>query len=199
MNMNDNPSRRHVRRSVTRPIRLAVALLVMTGLVGAPTARADVGVATEQKVKVAYLYNFLRYVRWPETAHTDASSPMVIGIIDGDPHARLINQVAAKKKARGRSIVVRQFDSVGVIQACHLVFLHAGIASADEAEAIRRTEQQKSLLICESAEASRRGVPIRFFTDRDGTIGLRINIDAMARRGLQADAKLLNIATIERD
>ncbi|WP_182867927.1 YfiR family protein [Stieleria mannarensis] len=197
--MNDKRSRRHVRRSVTRSIRWAVALLVMAGLADAPTARADVGTATEQKVKVAYLYNFLRYVRWPETAYTDEASPMVIGIIDGDPHARLLNQVAAKKKARGRQIVVREFDSVGVIQACHLVFLHAGIPAADEAEAIRRTEQQKSLLICESARGTQPGVPIRFFTDRDGTIGLRINLDAMARRGLQADAKLLNIATIQRD
>ncbi|WP_231744003.1 YfiR family protein [Stieleria neptunia] len=176
-----------------------MTLLVLTGLLTGPPAAAQTGMASERNVKVAYLYNFLRYVRWPPTAYADDSAPTVIGIMSGDPHGRLLNQVAATKSVRGRRIVVRQFDSVSEIQACHLVFLHAGTAPSDEAEAIARTAQQNALLICDAVVAPQRGVPIRFFADHDGTIGLKINVDAMARRGLQADAKLLNIATIERD
>ncbi|WP_372898542.1 YfiR family protein [Stieleria sp.] len=194
--MKPDPARTIVPR---RRTGVVMTLLILTGILVDQPADAQTSLASERNVKVAYLYNFLRYVRWPETAYADESSPTVIGILTGDPHSRLLNQVAAKKQARGRRIVVREFDSVREIQSCHLVFLHAGTAPADEAEAIARTERQNTLLICESVVAAQRGVPIRFFADHDGTIGLRINVDAMTRRGLQADAKLLNIASIERD
>ena len=194
--MKPNPARTIDPR---RRTGVVITLLVLSSILVDQPADAQSGMASERNVKVAYLYNFLRYVRWPETAYADESSPTVIGILAGDPHGRLLNQVAAKKRARGRRIVVREFDSVHEIQACHLVFLHAGTTPTDEAEAIARTERQNTLLICDAVVAPLRGVPIRFFADHDGTIGLKINVDAMARRGLQADAKLLNIASIERD
>lgn len=181
--------------------RIFIRLMVLVVVLGFASQRA-VGQKTtsaEHKVKVAYLYNFLRYVRWPQQAFSDDASPMVIGILNGDPHARLLDQVAAKKRVRGRTIVVRRFGSVKEIKQCHLVFLYSGISAADEAEAIALTEQQQALLICDSGLAPQPGAPIRFFSDQDGTIGLQINIDAMERRNLQADAKLLNIASVVRD
>ena len=186
------------RRTTKTQTPVLVAALLVISLLPSASATAQNGSTSEQKIKVAYLYNFIRYVEWPDQAFQDSSSPFVIGVMANDPHGRLLDRVAAKKRARGRRIIVRRFRSSDEIRNCHLVFISAVSNAADEAEAIARTKNQHTLLVCDAVVAPQPGSPIRFFADHDGTIGLRINVDAMGRRALKADAKLLNIATVER-
>ena len=78
--MKPNPARTIDPR---RRTGVVITLLVLSSILVDQPADAQSGMASERNVKVAYLYNFLRYVRWPETAYADESSPTVIGILAG--------------------------------------------------------------------------------------------------------------------
>ena len=151
------------------------------------------------KLKVAYLYNFTRYVDWPEQAFKNESDAFVIGVLDGDPHAHLLVQVAKRKTAKSRPMAIRSCKSIDDFAGCHLVFLSNSVDESFIQQTITRTVTTKTLLILDSGISKKPNVPIHFFDDSDGTIGLRISIDAMQRRELRADAKLLNIATVVRN
>lgn len=43
------------------------------------------------------------------------------------------------------------------------------------------------------------GTPVNLYLDANGTIGIEVNVDAIARRGLNVDAKMLNISRVIRD
>ncbi|MCA9138414.1 MAG: YfiR family protein [Planctomycetales bacterium] len=172
-----------------------VGLLLLTM---ATVASAQSEVTPEQKIKVAYLYNFIRYVQWPDSTFLDKEAPFVIGILDDDPHSQLLERIAKRKLARGRTIVVRRFTDVNQIRDCHLVFLSDSTKPNEVADVITRTEQQHSLLVCDIVATPNKDAPIQFYYDQDGTIGLKINIAAMERRDLKADAKLLNVASVVR-
>ncbi len=182
---------------VLRPPRRAIAILAVATLLAVSTpTEAQSSTATERKVKVAYIYNFIRYVQWPKSAFSADDSPFVIGILEDDPHGRLLDHIATSKKAMGRKIVIRRFDSVDEIDSCHLVFVTGNINAGDEKAVIDKSETYKALLIMDTGNAAHEGAPIRFFLDQDGTIGLQINITAMQSRDLKADAKLLKIASV---
>lgn len=179
---------------------LLIGMIVLLSCAPARCANAQNEVTPEQKIKVAYLYNFIRYVQWTEEVFASKDSPFVIGVLQLDSHGHLLDRIAKRKLARGRKIVIRRIAKTDDIKGCHLVFLSAPIGPAvvAEADAIAMTEKQNSLLVCDTMFTSNSGAPIGFFYDRDGTIGLKINIDAMERRDLKADAKLLNIASVVR-
>ena len=51
------------------------------------------------KVKAAYIYNFTKYVRWPEGAFSEADSPLVIGVYGDDPFDAVLD-----KTMQGKSV-----------------------------------------------------------------------------------------------
>ena len=187
-----------------RSLRVAFLIsLLAVGIALSVTNESAIGqgranFSPEEKVKAVYLYNFTRYVRWPTRAFDGKEAPFVIGILEDDPHGRLLDRIAATRKAQGRSIVVKRFATVAAIGDCHLVFLNSNVGEQGELMAMQNTKGKCVLLIGDSVTAPQNGIPIRFFHDANGTIGLQINVDSMSRRELKADAKLLNIATIVR-
>ena len=58
-------------------VRILFALCLVVGLcTEAPGQRP-----TEYEVKAAFLYNFARFVTWPDRAFADKESPLVIGVL----------------------------------------------------------------------------------------------------------------------
>lgn len=187
----------------TRLIRLwlmcclsAAALLAASSSALAQPSGTRVGPTMEYRLKTAYLYNFLLYVKWPDKAFADAESPLVIGIFGDDPLGPALDDVARRKTAQGRRIVVRRFKSWDDYTPCHILFLPRTVNRATLAEAMRRTRDAPLLLVGETPGFATRGGAVNFYVDTDRTVGFEVNVDVTAQCKLRLDARLLKLAKI---
>ncbi len=72
------------------------------------------------KMQALYLYNFTRYVEWPESYKT---GDFVIGVAGtGSDVATELKDIATKRKVNAQVIQIIEFKSVKDYKTCHLLF-----------------------------------------------------------------------------
>ena len=177
---------------------VAVLLLILS-TVSTPAKAQPPGRVTEYGVKTAYLYNFVLYFTWPKAAFDGPRAPFIIGVFGDDPLGSALDDMARRKTARGRKIIIRRFRTWADYQACHLLFLPRSAGTANLAEALKRTQRTPLLLVGETPGFATQGATVNFYPDIDGTIGFEVNVDATAERRLRIDARLLKLARVVRN
>src|SRR5882672_6100615 len=85
----------------------ALALFLAPELASAILVAADANAALEYKVKAGYLFNFAKFVEWPEKALQATNSPIIIGVLADDPAAAIIEQQLQDKVASGHPLSVK--------------------------------------------------------------------------------------------
>lgn len=185
---------RDKKRTATIVVAFATALCMWCATVPASAATPN-----EHTLKVAYLYNFTRYISWPDDTWAANDDEFVIGVLGENPFGQTLDLLAAKKLAKKRRIVVRYFKTLADYKHCHMLFVAAATDQATRAAVIRQTRGQPVLVVGESMGYCEVGSTINFTMRVDGSIRIEINIDAMNRRRMQASAMLLKLATIVRD
>lgn len=151
-------------------------------------------------LKVAFIYNFTRFVQWPQAP---ASRPFVIGVI-GDPDMEGQLQVLERegKEVEGRPIQIRAYPGPEAIAPSEILFV--GAQARSELEAIlRRTAGWPTLLVGDRPRDAQRGLAIELIRRPDifrktERLGLRINPGAIKDRGLKVSAQLLDVAEVVR-
>ena len=86
-------------------------------------ASAQIDPQSEHKFKAVYLYNFLKFVVWPDGAFADRSSPVRIGILGNDLLKKLLEQTVGSEMIGDRPIAVTQISSLDEVESCQLVFV----------------------------------------------------------------------------
>lgn len=182
-----------------RRLWAVVAAVVLGGWLGPSARPAEVqptepgSLPNEYTVKAVFLYNFGRYVEWPEKAFANASDPFVIGILGEDLFGGSLDEIAAKKSILGRRIVVRRFASLEDYRPpCQILFVSRSLSREKQAAAVKQTEGMAVFVVGETPGFATLGGMANFFVDGD-RIRFEINADAARRAQLRIDAKLLNL------
>src|SRR5437879_10455237 len=76
----------------------------------------------EYRVKTAFLYNFVKFVEWPDDAFQSAKDPIAICMIGYDPQRRALEDLVRGKAIQGRAIVVRQVSNAEQAKICQVLF-----------------------------------------------------------------------------
>ena len=92
--------------SVVNQCKLMLVAFALLVAITAPAAWADR--RTEDKLKVAYVYNFIRFVHWPKDPNAHTSQPIRIGVIGPDRFVTIVRTME-QEKAKNRSLVVRHY------------------------------------------------------------------------------------------
>jgi len=156
---------------------------------------------TEHEVKAAYLYNFARFIEWPESTFATPEAPLIFAVVGEDPLVGALELALKQKKIGGREVVLRRFRSAGELPgdptACHLLFVAR--SEEDRWPQIRASlEKQSTLTVSDLEDFTRTGGVICFF--REGKkVRFEVNIDAACRAGLKLSSKLLKLAAIVHD
>ena len=182
--------------------RVVGLVLVLGSCLSFPPAAwtEDAATTREYKVKLAYIYHFTHYVSWPDQAFESPESPFVIAVLGDDPFGPLLDRLQRRRRAAGRPIVVRRFKFVPDVHEAHVLFVSRSAPIAQVSPLLHGAKGVlPTLVICESAGLGNAGAPVNLYLDADGTIGIEVNVDAIARRGLNVDAKMLNVARVIRD
>lgn len=176
------------------PFRSLAGVLLMFMLAGGSSAPAQEAVTRENQLKAVFLFNFAQFVEWPASAFDGTDSPLVIGVMDGDPIALLLDEVVRGELIQGRPLQVRRYRQVQEVADCHILFINRS-ESARLEEFTRRLQGGSILTVGDGDRFAERGIMIGFVTERD-RIRLRINLGAARASGLQLSSKLLRSAEI---
>ena len=184
-------------RGVVLLLYLGLLLAIVLTMIPRPSWSAD---DLEQGLKVAYLYNFTRFIEWPEAT---LGEDFVVTVI-GDPAlaAALQELEGSDRRAHGSPIRVRAVDDVGEIGDCQILFVGAAAVSRLP-RLLARTDGRPILLVGDSRGLARRGIAINFFMKSDifgagRRLRFEINPAALKDRGLKVSAQLYDVAEIVR-
>jgi hypothetical protein len=78
---------------------------------------------TEYQIKAAYLFNFLKFVEWPQDSPADPQAKWVIGIVGESPISGDLSRLAEGKNVLGRDLQVRKFQAADNLRACNILFI----------------------------------------------------------------------------
>jgi hypothetical protein len=166
------------------------ALLCLLLAAIAAGARA-VDAPTDNDVKAVFVYNFSRFVAWPDSA---SSGPFVIGILGHDELGTRLDEAVRGESLNNRPLVVRRFQSIDEIGDCQILFIDRS-ESAELGHVLSTLTHRSTLTVSDMPDAADHGVMIQFVTE-NSRIRLRINVDSARSAGLTISSNLLRPAEI---
>lgn len=170
-----------------------LSLLVCFGLFGTVSAEVQ-GTPSEYQVKAAYLFNFLKFVEWPDDAFADPLAPYVVGVVGDDPFGSSLPQVVIGKTVQGRDLVIRVYRPGEALRGAHILFISA--SEKKRLPAILSVLRGSSTLtVGDTEEFLEAGGMIQFLSEND-RIRFAINVDAARRGRLKISSKLLSLAKV---
>lgn len=148
---------------------------------------------TETRVKVAFLYNFSKFVTWPPTAFDTPNAPIIIGIVGKNPFGDVINSLH-DKKVKDRRIRVAWYRKMNRLNQCHILFV--AVSQKVQMEKILNNLDQKPILTVSDIHGfASNGGCIELFR-KNKKINFKINLAATQRAQLQISSQLLKLAEI---
>jgi YfiR/HmsC-like len=161
---------------------------VATGFPG--NTRGEDVLPPEYQMKAAYLYNFAKFVDWPEAVLPKTNSPLVIGVLGEDPFDGYLDGTVQNKKIDGHPLEVRRFKTPVEAKASQVLF----ICSSEK----KRWPEISTVLA--GAHVLTVGENWEGFTEHGGIINLfmegkrvyfDVNNEAARNAGLKISSKLL--------
>jgi hypothetical protein len=175
---------------------LFVAIAACFLVYAVPCARAQPASAPEYEVKAAFIYNFAKFVEWPEGAFSSGNAAINLCVTDEGPSMKAFESVRGKT-VKGREIVVGQCDEIQDIAACHILFVSSS-GKKRPGQVLEAVKGRRILTVGDEKGFARLGGIINFITV-DNKISFEINPDAAKRAGLEISSKLLKLAEIVRE
>lgn len=148
--------------------------------------------AKEYQVKAAFLYNFTKFIEWPEGRLPRDESPIVIGVLGRNPFASELENVVRGRKINGHAIAIRVLAAAEDASGVQAVFVPAGEEKRLEPE-IAALHRLGVLTIGESARFGELGGIITFVMI-DDKVRFEINTPAAEQAGLKVSAQLQKLA-----
>lgn len=182
---------------------LVVLLTCLSLLLLPPVAAGKRGQDTHIVLKVAYIYNFTRLIKWPRH---NVTAPFVIGVIEAPRIEEGLRVLERQGKRVGerpieiRPIDIRHSSSARAMKRCAVLFVGER-AEAEIPEILERTHGQSTLLLSDSKGFAQRGIAIELFIKYDPfrkkhLLRFRINPRGLRDRGLSVPAQLYEIGEV---
>lgn len=166
------------------------AVIVALSLMLAPS-EAIAQTASSPDVKAAFLMNFAKFVKWPESRLADGQ-PLVIGVLGNNAVADSLTTVTAGKTIDGHAIVVLRVGAGHDPAKTHLLFI--GEAERGRIpEVLKRIGTSSVLTVSDAARFCVFGGIIQL-RHEDDRVRFDINLDRADMADLAINSKLLALA-----
>lgn len=182
-------------RPISRRVRKPPAVFLAAAFVltaAGPAFPSDlIAGQAEAEVKAVFLFNFLRYLVWPEDNGL-AYCPIVV--LGDSPVFEPLQDIAGKKAAGPVPIQVRRCASLQDAGLPRILFISDSAASLLP-EALEKFRGTDTLIVGETEGLAVRGAAINFVL-REDTVKFEINVDALKAARIQAGSQLLRLAIL---
>jgi hypothetical protein len=171
--------------------RLTILWLCLVVLFGNPGPLQAEDSPQEYQLKLAFMVNFARFISWPEESFTPAQPQLTLCVLGKNPFGNSLSGVEGKKVG-DHILTVKQLETLGKEQQCHLLFV-----SQSEAASLANLEsalgRRPVVTVSDIPAFAVAGGSIEFVV-KDEKLSFIINNSAMKDRGVQAGSALLNLA-----
>lgn len=180
--------------SALRASPLAALSLLLAGLVaciglGAAKTAAEVD---EYQAKAAFLYNFTKYVKWPEKCFATPEAEFVVAVVGADPFGKKLDDAFKDKRVGTHPVKVVRWKTVEQLGDCHLLFVPTAEAARLE-KILLACAQKNTLLVGESEGFARHKGCLSFFIE-EKKMRFEVNLEAAKRAELELSPQLLKLA-----
>lgn len=183
-----------VRRVFLRSVRFVRSIFILFFLLLCTLvpAVADERSDEEDRLKVELIYNFSRFVEWPETAFADASSPFIACVLGDEAIAQMLRPVQ-NRRHRNRSIRIKILTSLEDLKLCHILYFDKQGVTTLDLSPDKVLGELPVLTISNDIKSLSKGYAITF-SWQDDKISLNMNLAAVRKAKLKVSAKLIEVA-----
>lgn len=167
-------------------------LLAGFAFLAASVLSAEEPQPSEYQLKAVFLYNFAKFVEWPQEAFANPSTPFTIGVLGQSPFGDELDRTVRNKTINGHPFAIKYLRAISEVSTCHILF----ICSSERkrlSDILKAASAGNVLTVAETDRFLQAGGMIRFFMD-DKKVRFEINDEAARSAGLRISSKLLGIA-----
>jgi hypothetical protein len=149
---------------------------------------------TEYQVKAAFLFNFLKFVEWPEDIAPNLHEKWVIGFIGDSPIGGELAQLIEGKSVLGRELQVKRFQASDNLRACNILF----ISESEKKHLLPILAELCGSTVLTVADMDKfvgSGGMVQFVVE-DARVRLDIDVAATSHARLKISSKLLSLARV---
>ena len=143
-----------------------------------------------EELQTAYLYNFAKYVKWPEERET-----FVIGIYGEPENLASLQVTLERKQIRGKSIVVKVLTDVEEIQTDNINIVYVPEGETQSFASLIDATAGKNVLVVTGDDMIRKGAAISFIIV-DDKLKFKLKRSALKSAGLVASDALLKLSIL---
>ncbi len=166
---------------------ILIALLLLCGSFNSAKAQE-----TDYKSYTLFIYNFMKYVEWPEAQN---KGDFILAVIGDSPINKELQALASAKKIKGRTIIIRKCNTIEDTYGCHLIFVPNSKSSM--VKALKDQTKDKPVLIVGEREGlAKKGASLSFATEEGDELKFDINKKEIEMHQLKISSQLVSLGTL---
>lgn len=175
--------------------RISIGLLVLfVCLVSNQLTKGQGMSVPSYQVKAAFIYNFTRFVEWPEQSFKSDDEPFIIGVLGNTQLGHYLEEIIKGERLGSHPIIIHNYRHINEAYNCNILFINARDVSHLKSE-LAGLQESNILTVSDADNFLKYGGIVRFYT-QDNKIRLQINVKSAQTAQLRISSKLLNIAKI---
>lgn len=161
---------------------------VVLGMAALARAEDNRAPLQEYQLKAVCLFNFAKYVKWPDASFSDGSAPVRMCIVEPSPFGNIFKGLA-NKTAQGRPVSAEVIDPDDLEEAknCHILFY-----SGEHVDSERVEKAVKGAGVLTVTENKGKGT-INFVM-QEGKVRFEIDLAKAKDAGLLINSQMLKLA-----
>lgn len=176
-------------RRLVRTAGIGIFTILLLLLLQMP-ARAARQSSPEDLIRAAMVFNFCKFVKWPQQS---PQNDLVLGVLTVNDRMADFSSIDGKC-IKNRILEVRQLHNPADLENCDLVYM-ADQTGTDLATILQATAENNILTISEKEDFCRQGGIIQLVSRR-GKMRFFINREAASQADLELSSQLLKMARI---
>ncbi len=145
-----------------------------------------------QRVKAAYIYNFAKFIEWPQG---DVDQRVDICVFYDAEFENLLRKTFSGKQVAGKPVAVHAAERIPPTISCNILFIGQAVLHPDVKRGMQRMLDMPVLTIGEADGFTQDGGIIRFLQVA-GKLRFEIDHGSAQESGLKISSKLLRVAQV---
>jgi hypothetical protein len=150
----------------------------------------------EYQVKAVYLFNFGKFIEWPQGTPKD--NLFGVCVLGHDPFGATLDATINGEIIEGKKLVARRIAGIQDAANCRILFI--GMSEANHVKQILASVERTGVLtVSDMPDFTSSGGMIQFVL-RENKVRFEVNLSAAEKAGLTFSSQLLKVATtVKRD